>query len=103
MTRWDELVSVLRGACPITRHRLIVKRVRMKDHGRTTLSDSCRTITITVRRQDPFVAQQDSLIHEWGHALAFDRERIHGQQWAKDYAKAYDVLEKFREGNTQDE
>ena len=95
---WESLLAALTANHPITNHRLVVKRVVMADHGNTTLSGSEKTITITVRIQDPRVMQYDSLVHEWAHARTYDHYDWHGSEWGGYMGEAYKVLEKLRDG-----
>lgn len=94
MDKFDIFATYLRKTLP-TKKKTIIKRVKMKDHGRTTVSDR-GTITVTIDKTESISEQMETLIHEWGHVLEFDRWRVHGPQWAKYYAIAYEAWENFK-------
>lgn len=94
---WERLVATLKRECPTRRCRVVVRRVEMKEHGGTVESDKGGVITVTIRKQDTLITQMDSLTHEWGHVLDYDRWKEHGRRWGRFHAGAYQVLEKIRE------
>lgn len=87
--KWRSLVAHLRVTCPVTR-RLVVHRVPMlKNHGTTSLPESEKTITISVNSTDDETVQRDSLVHEWAHAMEFDKTGNHGPVWGKFSSQTY--------------
>ena len=90
---WKALVHLLRTRLPMSKaRRLVVRRCMMSERGCTTLSDNETTITITIASRLSSREQQDILIHEWGHALAFDKEDAHDEEWGKWTAVAYRLV-----------
>ena len=95
MNKFDLFLQHLRTKFP-TRKRLVVKRVCMKDDGKTTESDRGK-ITVTINRDMTVQQQIDTLIHEWGHVIEFDAWEPHGKRWGEGMAKAYQEWEKWDE------
>ena len=100
MPWWRKTVEHLKSECPITRHRLVVQRRKLKrrDHGSTFLSDSEQTITIVVNTKHPFTDQIHTLLHEWGHAMWLDRVDWHDKKWGEYHSEAYRAWERLESG-----
>ena len=94
MTEWQRFVRYMKAELP-TRRRLVVRRRAMNDHGSTEISSTLRTITVSIRKQDPLHIQKDTLVHEYGHVLELDAWEPHGEPWSKFQAKAYRAFEKY--------
>lgn len=91
---FDRLAEELRKRLPIGR-KVVVRRARLaRLCGVTSLSPDERTITITVRKAMPLQQQCDTLVHEWAHALWFDKTDWHDAKWGEFHAAAYRVYEK---------
>jgi len=93
MNQFQQLVAHLKENCPIRNHRLVIRRVNMNDSGCTESSDSGQQITISIRKQDIVEKQMETVIHEWGHALEYDRWPDHGKRWGECYAESYQAWE----------
>lgn len=92
--RFRSLLATLREKCP-TRKQVIVRRVKMRScQGRTTLTGPSKII-ITIDRSLTSDMQLETLVHEWAHALEFDRYHDHGRPWAAAYVRAYAAYENF--------
>ena len=85
---FHDFAAHLKRKCP-TRRRVIIRRVAMGAHGSTSLTDDEQTITVCIRRGDSARTQIETLIHEWGHVLEYDRQGYHGDVWGAGNAAAY--------------
>jgi hypothetical protein len=85
---WHAVVARLRKAFP-TKRRLIIRRVYMQAFGCTNLTDDEQTITITIRATDSIETQIDTLVHEYAHALEYDKWGNHSDRWGKLHAAVY--------------
>lgn len=83
-----DFAAHLRKQCPVKR-RVVIRRVVMEAAGSTSLTDDERTITVCIRAPDRSAEQINTLIHEWGHVLEYDRQGHHGDVWGKGNAAAY--------------
>lgn len=95
MDCFERFVIHLKRTVPL-KHRVVVRRVDMKDDGSTSMSDS-GLITVCIRKRDPRHRQLDTLVHEWGHAWEYDQIGNHGKGWGIGMAKAYEAWEQFRD------
>jgi hypothetical protein len=91
-SEWDALVKRMRERLPIKR-RLIIRRCKMRHEncGNTTLSGDEKTIQITVNSSLPWQTQVDSFLHEYPHALEYDKYGAHSDRWGKFHAQVYSV------------
>jgi hypothetical protein len=80
----DELLEDL----PLSRS-VKLRVVAMKAHGSCNLSDSERFITISIKSTDPLPIQEETLIHEYGHAMEMDQTGNHSKLWGECHSKAY--------------
>lgn len=95
MSRFDRFAYFLKEEAP-TRRRTVIRLVPMKDDGSTSLSDR-GLITVCISSYLPVHRQLDTLVHEWGHVLEFDKHGNHGREWGIGQSKAYEAWEKFRD------
>jgi len=95
MDRFEKFVKYLKERVP-TKRKVAVHRIAMKDDGSTGLSD-CGRITVSISRKLPVHRQLDTLVHEWGHVLEFDKHGNHGREWGIGQSKAYEAWEEFRD------
>lgn len=91
---WKALVHLLKTRLPVSKNRRIaVRRCTNKHHGTTNLSEDQRQITICISKHDTAIAQRDALIHEWGHAMQYDKADDHDEEWGKLTAAAYRIVD----------
>lgn len=95
MNRFMKFVEFLKVEAP-TKNRVAVRRVAMEDDGSTSMSDK-RRITVCINRDHPVHRQLDTLVHEWGHVIEYDKIGNHGKGWGIGHSKAYEAWEKFRD------
>lgn len=92
---WKRLVKHLLST-KRWRHKIVVRRVYMADHGTTSFTQG--TITVSIRAQDPWSVQVDTLGHELAHAWQYTLEGDHNDQWGQYNAEFYRAREQFFEG-----
>lgn len=97
MTRFQRLAAHLRLQRPQWNRRLVVRCVPMKDDGSCNISDSDRTITISVNSKLNWSQQKDTLLHEFAHAEELDRWQQHGPVWGKFHSQYYQAWEAWEE------
>lgn len=87
----DELILELKGAFPIKK-KLVIRRVVMHDFGSTSFNG--KQITICICKGA--VNQKETLVHEFAHALEYDKygDSSHGTRWSRFYAKTYSLMVK---------
>lgn len=83
-----ETLDELLAAIPLQR-RVVLRRVPMQDCGSCSLSDSEKTITICLPISGNRQTLLDSLLHEYAHAMVFDKLGWHPPLWGQCHAKAY--------------
>lgn len=88
--QWNALVELLKERMPPKR-RIVVRRIPMQDYGSTSLNTLETVITVCIRAADSLTVQMETLIHEWGHVLEYDRYGNHSDRWGKGHAEAYSV------------
>lgn len=88
MDNFDKLGKFLRGQFHISR-KLVIRRIKMSDHGSTAINSAESRITISINRDDDEGVQWDTLVHEYAHALEYDKEGNHTEQWGRIYSKCY--------------
>lgn len=94
MDKFVLFLKLLRSELP-TNKKLVVRRIPMKkNYGTTNLSKN-KIITVCIDSNGTIDTQCDTLIHEWGHVLEFDKWKEHGADWGNGVSKAYQVWEKF--------
>jgi len=98
MDRFRSFAAFLKKKAPAKR-KVTIRRVTMKDDGSTSLSDNGR-ITVCVNASLPVHRQLDTLVHEWGHVLEYDKTGLHGREWGIGCSKAYEAWEEFVEQYT---
>lgn len=95
---WRRLIRHLRALHPLRNNRLVVKRARLWDYcGLTYPPTPGGTITIRVSGHQTMREQIDTLLHEWAHAVSFDRGRdeTHSDAWGKELAAIYRTWEEW--------
>ena len=97
------LAATLRERFPI-KYRLVIRLVDI-----TTYHGSCllepeqeRTITITISKNDPPSVRCDSLIHEYAHALVFNRWGWHGPYWHRFYGRVVETWDEWASDEESD-
>ena len=83
-----QFAAFLRERVPL-RRRLTIRCCEMRHHGSTNLNEAETRITLCIRKQDSGRMQIDSLIHEFGHVLEYDKQGDHSDYWGRYNAKAY--------------
>ena len=90
------LIEDLKAELP-TERVVVVKVVPMsRAYGTTSLSARGR-ITICIAAGLPQDQAEDTLVHEWGHAMHLDEWEDHGDAWGMYQAQAYRILEQRRD------
>lgn len=95
---WARLVRHLRARHPLKHHRLVVNRSQVPEAcGITYPPTAGGTITIRVEGRQTMREQIDTLLHEWAHAVCFDRGRdeTHSDAWGKELAAIYRTWEEW--------
>jgi len=82
------VLKLLREKHPLNR-RLRVRVIPMAGHGSTCMNDFERLITISLREQDNASEQVNYLIHEYAHAMEYDKLGIHSKLWGQLHSKIY--------------
>lgn len=95
---WKRLVRHLRSRHRMKQNRLVIKRARFtKDCGTTYPPTGGGTITIRVGGHQTMQEQMDTLLHEWAHAMCFDRglDGTHSDAWGREHAAIYRTWEEW--------
>lgn len=82
------LLQELKEDLPLQR-RIKLRVIPMEAHGSCSLSTNEQTITICLKRGDKPTVQTDSLIHEYAHAMEYDKHGNHSQSWGKYHSEVY--------------
>ena len=83
-----ELLAKLKRQFPL-RRTLKLRLIAMQAHGSCELSDTERTITICLNRDDILGVQTDTLVHEYGHAREWDQTGNHSKLWGRLHSEVY--------------
>lgn len=103
------LRDALAESLPVTRPVRLVMRSRIADEfGECALDGNVFTITVNLRVREAWSPNgravtvneaSDTLVHEWAHALVWDRQpeasEGHDGEWGRAYAKAYRVARRL--------
>jgi len=95
MSRFETFLAFLKKEVKI-KSSVRVRLTDMVGHGSTSMSDR-HVITVCIRKGDPAAMQLDTLVHEWGHVVEYDKIRLHGKTWGIGTSMAYEAWEKFTE------
>ena len=88
MDLFRQLAKFLRDRFPVKR-KLVIRRVKLNDHGSTSINGAETCITISVNIADELHVQIETLAHEFAHALEYDKWGNHTDRWGKLYADVY--------------
>lgn len=103
------LRNALSEALPVSRPVRLVMRSRVADEfGQCALNNETFTITINLRVREAWSPNgravtvneaSDTLVHEWAHAMVWDKQPCesegHDGDWGRAYAKAYRVARRI--------
>jgi hypothetical protein len=65
------------------------------------MSDRCR-ITVCIDSKLTIARQIDTLVHEWGHVVEYDKIGMHGKEWGIGTSRAYEAWEDFQNGEVNE-
>jgi hypothetical protein len=88
VSKLRETLAELQEDLPLNRP-VKLRVIPMRACGSCSLSDSERFITICIRAGDPASVQEDTLIHEYAHAMEFDIRGNHTKFWGECHSKVF--------------
>lgn len=84
-----KFIDCLRRCFP-TKTKLVIRFVDMESEGST--SYSVKQITICINKKRSKQVRREILVHEYAHALEYDRHGEHSIYWGKLYAKVFHAM-----------
>lgn len=90
MITYRKVISFLKRSCPLA-YPVNVRRLKLSEHLDGDCGFSNDKFLIRINKNLPDHEAIETLLHEWAHAVAWDRCPVdeHCDEWGKAYSRVY--------------